>query len=53
VQLHSWDLSTPNSQPGETGWAVIDPGEVVAVVWDSEPKALGGPVPVSGTLGGA
>jgi len=23
----------------ETGWAVVDPGEVVAVVWDSEPKA--------------
>ena len=23
----------------ETGWAVIDPGDVVAVVWDSEPKA--------------
>ena len=23
----------------ETGWAVIDPGEVVAVVWDSEPKS--------------
>jgi len=20
VQLHSWDLSTSNSQPGETGW---------------------------------
>ncbi|MBO0814687.1 MAG: hypothetical protein J2P30_05990 [Actinobacteria bacterium] len=26
----------------ETGWAVIDPGEVVAVVWDSEPKASAG-----------
>jgi len=23
----------------ETGWAVVDPGGVVAVVWDSEPKA--------------
>jgi hypothetical protein len=23
----------------ETGWAVIDPGELVAVVWDSEPTA--------------
>jgi hypothetical protein len=42
VQPHSWDLSTSNSQPGETGWAVIDPGEVVAVVWDSEPKASAG-----------
>ena len=26
----------------ETGWAVIDPGEVVAVVWDSELKASAG-----------
>ena len=26
----------------ETGWAVIDPGDVVAVVWDSEPKASAG-----------
>ena len=26
----------------ETGWAVIDPGEVVAVAWDSEPKASAG-----------
>ncbi len=26
----------------ETGWAVIDPGEVVAVVWDSEPEASAG-----------
>jgi hypothetical protein len=26
----------------ETGWAVIDPGEVVAVVWDSEPKISAG-----------
>jgi hypothetical protein len=26
----------------ETGWAVIDPGEVVAVVWDSEPKTSAG-----------
>jgi len=26
----------------ETGWAVIDPGEVVALVWDSEPKASAG-----------
>jgi hypothetical protein len=25
-----------------TGWAVVDPGEVVAVVWDSEPKASAG-----------
>jgi len=23
----------------ETGWAVVDPGDVVAVVWDSEPNA--------------
>jgi hypothetical protein len=26
----------------ETGWAVIDPGAVVAVVWDSEPKTSAG-----------
>jgi len=26
----------------EAGWAVIDPGEVVAVVWDSEPKSSAG-----------
>ena len=26
----------------ETGWAVIDPAEVMAVVWDSEPKASAG-----------
>jgi len=26
----------------ETGWAVIDPREVVAVVWDSEPKTSAG-----------
>ena len=26
----------------ETGWAVIDPGEVVAVVWDSEPEVRAG-----------
>jgi len=26
----------------ETGWAVIDPAELVAVVWDSEPKASAG-----------
>jgi hypothetical protein len=26
----------------ENGWAVVDPGEVVAVVWDSEPKASAG-----------
>jgi hypothetical protein len=26
----------------ETRWAVVDPGEVVAVVWDSEPKASAG-----------
>jgi hypothetical protein len=26
----------------DTGWVVIDPGEVVAVVWDSEPKATAG-----------
>ena len=25
-----------------TGWAVIDPGDVVAVVWDSEPKSSAG-----------
>jgi hypothetical protein len=27
----------------EAGWAVIDPGEVVAVVWDSEPETSAGP----------
>jgi hypothetical protein len=26
----------------ETGWAVIDPDGVVAVVWDSEPEASPG-----------
>jgi len=26
----------------ETGWAVIDPSEVAAVVWDSEPKTSAG-----------
>ena len=26
----------------ETGWAVIDPSEVVAVVWDSEPQSSAG-----------
>jgi hypothetical protein len=26
----------------ETGWAVIDAGEVVAVVWDSEPEVRAG-----------
>jgi hypothetical protein len=26
----------------ETGWVVIDPTEVVAVVWDSEPKTSAG-----------
>lgn len=26
----------------ETGWAVIDPGEVVAVVWDSELETSAG-----------
>ena len=26
----------------ETGWAVIDSGEVVAVVWHSEPKTSAG-----------
>ena len=26
----------------ETGWAVIDPDLVVAVVWDSEPKTSAG-----------
>jgi hypothetical protein len=26
----------------ETGWAVIDPDGVVAVVWDSEPEAAAG-----------
>ena len=26
----------------ETGWAVIDPTEVAAVVWDSEPKTSAG-----------
>ena len=26
----------------ETGWAVIDPSDIVAVVWDSEPKTSAG-----------
>ena len=26
----------------ETGWAVIDPGQVVAVVWDGEPVTSAG-----------
>jgi len=26
----------------ETGWAVIDPGGVVAVVWDTAPEASAG-----------
>jgi hypothetical protein len=26
----------------ETGWAVIDPEEIVAVVWDSEPETSAG-----------
>jgi hypothetical protein len=26
----------------ETGWAVIDPAEVMAVMWDSEPKTSAG-----------
>jgi hypothetical protein len=26
----------------ETGWAVIDPSDIVAVVWKSEPKASAG-----------
>ena len=26
----------------ETGWAVIDPRDVVAVVWDSEPETSAG-----------
>jgi hypothetical protein len=26
----------------ETGWAVIDPGKVVAVVWDGEPETSAG-----------
>jgi hypothetical protein len=26
----------------ETGWAVLDPGQVVAVVWDSEPETSAG-----------
>jgi hypothetical protein len=26
----------------ETGWAVIDPGQVVAVVWDGEPATSAG-----------
>jgi len=26
----------------ETGWAVIEPGAVVAVVWDSEPETSAG-----------
>src|SRR5258708_16161869 len=28
----------------ETGWAVIDPGRVVAVVWDGDPVTSAGPV---------
>ena len=26
----------------ETGWAVIDPGEIVAVVWNGEPETSPG-----------
>ena len=26
----------------ETGWAVVDPGQVVAVVWDGEPVTTAG-----------
>ena len=26
----------------ETGWAVIDPVEIVAVAWDSEPQSAAG-----------
>lgn len=26
----------------ETGWAVLDPSEVLAVVWDSEPETSAG-----------
>ncbi len=26
----------------ETGWAVLDPDQVVAVVWDSEPETSAG-----------
>jgi hypothetical protein len=26
----------------ETGWAVIDPTDIVAVVWDSEPETSAG-----------
>jgi hypothetical protein len=26
----------------EAGWALIDPGQVVAVVWDSEPEPSAG-----------
>ena len=26
----------------ETGWAVIDPGQVVAVVWDGDPTTSAG-----------
>jgi hypothetical protein len=26
----------------ETGWAVLDPADVVAVVWDSEPEPSAG-----------
>ena len=29
----------------ETGWAMIDPDWVVAVVWDSEPEASPGQIP--------
>ena len=33
----------------ETGWAVIDPEGIVAVVWDSEPESFGGPIPLTGS----
>jgi len=35
-------LRRPAHLERETGWAVIDPAGVVAVVWDSEPKTSAG-----------
>jgi hypothetical protein len=31
----------------ETGWAVIDPSEVVAVVWNGDAESSPGPIPVT------
>ena len=49
VATESTKLTSVEVLPGdlvrlerETGWAVIDPAEVMAVVWDSEPKASAG-----------